>query len=213
MGTFQPMHTHKHSANQKTKMKTTEGVINIPQPAEGPETEMIAILTKDRGSGGEEYHKLPPQDDPILRQWLLTKGIDITNFDSIASNITEEDIRVREMSESDLIQWKKNIYDRLAAKRRRKDNKKWIMQATERDKQLEPDLRQIKSYLVNTDSIMANNHVDIDQMYKAWSIATGKRDRQRTFRNELHGYIGCGYFTPLDSKYKKFRVEDKLMSL
>ncbi|CAN5295881.1 hypothetical protein BH18THE2_BH18THE2_40360 [soil metagenome] len=165
------------------------------------------------GSGHGEYHKRSPQDDPILRQWLLTKGIDITNMDSIASHITAEDIRVGEMSEPDLVQWKKNIHDRLIMKRRRIDNEKWRSAAREKDRELEPELRKIKQHLTNTDSIKENNHVHVDQIYKAWTMSTGNRDRQRVFKNRLHEYTDGGYLTTLDEKHEIFRGEDKFLAL
>ena len=209
------MHTHKNSEQSKTKAAVTNTHIDIPtiESSQGPKIEMTAIVPSSGGNGGEEYHKRSPQDDPVLRRWLLTKGIDITNMDSIASHITPEDLIVGEMSESDLNQWKEEQYGLLIAKRRRKDNNKWRIQASQRDKELELELRKIKQHLNHTDSIKERDHVHVDQIYKAWTKATGKRDRQRVFKNRLYEYIDSGYFAPLDNKHMKFRAEDKLMVL
>ncbi len=204
-------YTHNKSPKQK------QPDILTPQPTQGPKIKMTTAIVSDGGSGsrkggGKEYYH-DPQYDPILREWLLTKGIDITNLDSTASHIIPEDLRVGELPEPDLNRWKKNMYDRLIAKRRRKDNDKWRIQAGERDKELEPELRKIKQHLNHTDSIKEHNHVHVDQIYKAWTKATGKRDRQRVFKNRLHEYIDSGYFVSIDDKHTIFRAEDKFMNL
>ena len=45
-----------------------------------------AIVTKTYDGSGDDYHRRPPQDDPILRQWYLRKGIDLTNIYNIMSH-------------------------------------------------------------------------------------------------------------------------------
>ncbi len=199
-------HTHKNSQLPPGN----KGDTPIPLTTKNFELETTTAIV---AGGGKEYHNRPPQDDPILKQWLLTKGIEVTNMDSIASHITQEDITVGELSELELDHWKKNIYERLIAKRRRIDNKKWRSTVSEKDRMLEPELRTIKQHLNNTDSIIENNKVHVDQIYKAWASATHKRDKQRVFKNRLDEYIDGGYFTPLDDKHRKLRVENKFLAL
>jgi hypothetical protein len=179
-----------------------------------PTIEMTAaIVSGGNGGNREEYNNCPPHDDPILRQWLLTKGIDVANPDSIAGHITEEDIKVGELPEAELMQWNNGIYNRLIAIRRQRDTKKWLVQEGHLERDLEPELRQIKSYLVNSDSIKGDDRVHEDLLYSAWSVVTRKTDRQRTFKNNLKRYETAGYLSIFDCKRKIYRAERKLMSL
>ena len=177
-----------------------------------PKIEVISAIVP-AGGRREEYHNLPLQDDPILTRWLLTKGIDLASPHSIASHLTEEDIKVGQMSEAELMQWKNGIHNNLIAIRRQRDNKKWRSTVGEKDRMLEPELRTIKQHLNNTDSIKEENKVHVDQIYKAWTSATHKRDKQRVFKNRLEEYLDGGYFTPLDDKHKILRAENKFLAL
>jgi hypothetical protein len=98
-------------------------------------------------------------------------------------------------------------------KRRRIYYKNWLGKVSKQDKALQSELGEIKQHLVNTESIKEHNKVHADQIYKAWTKATGNRDRQRTFTNRLHEYIDGGYFTPIDKKYKILRAEEKFLAL
>lgn len=188
--------------------------INSPKrPTHSPKIAMTTAIAVGSGGAREEYHNRPPQEDPILRQWLLTKGIDIANPSSIASHITEEDIKAGEMADAELLQWKSGIHNRLIAIRRQRDNKKWRVQEVQLGEELEPELRQIKSYLVNSDSIKDGNYVHEDDFYKAWTVVTHKTDRQRTFKNSLKQYETAGYLSSFSTKKKIYRLEDILMSL
>lgn len=145
--------------------------------------------------------------------WLLSKGIDLANPDCIISHITEEDIKIGEMPDAELLQWKSGIHNRLIAIRRQRDNKKWRIQEVQLGKELEPELRQIKSYLVNNDSIKDGNYVHEDDFYKAWTVITSKSDRQRTFKNYLKKYETAGYLSSFSTKKKIYRLKDTLISL
>jgi hypothetical protein len=163
-------------------------------------------------NGGEEYHKRSIEDDPILRQWLLKKGIDITNIDSISSHLTEDDIKVGELTEPELKQWNKEQHSKLVMKKRRIVHTNWRSKADERDKALESQLGEIKQHLVFTDSIKEQNKVHTDQIFKAFIVATGYKNKG-TFRNRLHEYTDGGYLTPVDGKHKIFRAEEKFLAL
>ena len=83
----------------------------------------------------------------------LRQGIDLTNIDSAANHLTEEDIRIGELEDAELKQWKKNIHDRLVMKLRRTHNNNRLTKLSKRDKALESELAQIKQHLNDTDSI------------------------------------------------------------
>jgi hypothetical protein len=117
------------------------------------------------------------------------------------------------MPDAELMQWKSGIHNRLIAIRRQRDNKKWRVQEGQLGKELEPELRQIKSYLVNNNSIKDGNYVHEDDIYKAWTVVTRKTDRQRTFKNSLKHYETAGYLSSFNPKKKIYRVEETLMSL
>ena len=170
-----------------------------------------AIVTKvDRGS--DEYYKRPVVEDPILREWLLRQGIDITNNDSVASHLSVEDISVGELGNPELEQWKKDQHNKLIMKRRRIHNGNWLDIVSKRDKALQSELCLIKQHLVNTESIKERNKIHVEQIYKAWVVVTGKRDN-RPFKNRLHEYTDSGYLIPVDEKHKIYRAEDKFLAL
>lgn len=205
--------TYAHTHKKQSKQQRLERTISTPEnPRIGMTTAIVAGGSGSRGSC-EQYHNRPPQDDPVLKYWLLSKGIDLANPDCIISHITEEDIKIGEMPDPELLQWKSGIHNRLIAIRRQRDNKKWRIQEVQLGKELEPELRQIKSYLVNNDSIKDGNYVHEDDFYKAWTVITSKSDRQRTFKNYLKKYETAGYLSSFSTKKKIYRLKDTLISL
>jgi hypothetical protein len=199
-----------HTFSQLNGLKVRD--ISIFTRSKDSESETTTAIMTKVGGEKEEYHKRPIEEDPILVEWLLKQGIDITNAESVASHITKEDIRVGELANLELQQWKKDQHNKLIMKRRRIHNGNWYSIVSKRDKAMEPELSLIKQHLVNTNSIREQNKIHVEQIYKAWVVVTSKRD-YRPFKNRLHEYTDGGYLTPLDEKHKIFRAEDKFLTL
>jgi hypothetical protein len=202
-------HTHKKSHKHESSAKDIRTITN------NDGVEMAAIVTKiDGGSSGEDYHKRPPEENPRLKQWLLTKGIDVTNIDNLINHLTEEDVRVGKLERGteEYRQWRKDMHAKLIMKLRRIHNNQRLTKLNERDQALESELYQIKQHLFDTDSIKEQNKVHMDQIYKAWVVVTNKRD-PRVFKSRLHEYADAGYILPVDDKKKLFRVEEKLLAI
>ncbi len=78
-----PITAHTH---MKLKNKSSTKDIRTISHNERMTTETIpsgsmstAIVTKTGGSSEDDYRKRPPQENPLIRQWMLRKGIDITS--------------------------------------------------------------------------------------------------------------------------------------
>jgi hypothetical protein len=109
-------------------------------------------------------------------------------------------------------QWRMGMHAKLIGKLKRMHDNERLAKLNKRDTGLESELTQIKQHLDSTDSIREQNKVHVEQIYKAWVVVTGYRD-DRPFKRRLHEYIDAGYIIPLDSKYKLFRAEKKLLVL
>lgn len=205
-----PEFRHTHTFSQPNGLKVRD--IPIFTRSKSSESEMTTTIITKVGGEKEEYHKRPIEEDPILVEWLLKQGINITNAESFANHVTEKDISVGELANLELQQWKKDQYNKLIMKRRRIHNGNWLSIVNKRDKALQSELCLIKQHLVNTDSIKEHNKIYVEQIYKAWVVVTGKRD-QRPFKNRLQEYMDSGYLIPLDEKHKVFRAEDKFLAL
>ena len=83
---------------------------------------------------------------------------------------------------------------------------------SKQEKLLESELAEMRRHITDTDSIVEQDKIYVEQIYKAYVVFTDKRD-ERPFRRRLHEYVDAGYFIPLDTKYKKFRAEEKFLKL
>jgi|SRR5215207_3908073 len=176
-------------------------------------TTAIVTEPKPKENGTEDEHwKRPIEEDPILREFLLTRGIDITDAESVASHITKEDVKIGELPDPEIKQWKKDSRSKLMGKKRRIHNKNYRGKLSERDGVLKPELSLIKQHLTDTDSIDNYDKILKKQVYKAYVVVTGKT-HQTTFNNRLNEYEDHGYLEATDSKRTSFRALRKFLDL
>ena len=149
----------------------------------------------------------------LLRGWFLKKGIDIASKNNVIGHLTEEDTKVAELPDNEFKQWMKDQYVKLSMKKRRINNNIYQNKANKRDKILESELGQIKQCLMDLPTVRKEEKATIEVIYNAWAVVTNKRDFDRVFKSRLREYTDAGYFTPLDSKNKKFGMTEKFLRL
>jgi hypothetical protein len=219
-----PFDAHTHKKSHKTGAKDIRTINNIGGVSVNmAEAEMIptsssssttsAIITKTwSGDREEDYKDKPMEEDPKIIQWLLTRGINLRDIGNVISHLTEEDYRVGNLKGEDARQWKKQAHDELVTRMRSLHIENNRAKLEKRENELLPELRSIKHLLSASDSIVEQDKVYREQLYKEWIVATGNK-HQTVFSNRVHEYIHFGYLTPLDAKHKKFRAEGKFLNL
>jgi hypothetical protein len=203
-------HTHKNLA---------ENTIPTFQPRKKVNDKVELLATA--GSRTEERRRPQAEtmeESPILRNWLMTKGIDIADINRFNQSVTDADLQNAHKLRSDFEyhkQWRKDCIAKLEAKDNRISHNNMLAKLDKQDREeIAPVMKVMKQFLWHTygDVIMQHDRIDREPIYEAFKVATGHSDR-RTFSDALVLYVLHEYLKPLNKKKTSFRLMDKFKEL
>jgi hypothetical protein len=205
----------------RSHTSSTENTISSSHPGKKVKVELLATVgsrTRQQEEEQEQPQADTMEESVLLRNWLMTKCIDITDMNRFNRSVTDEDLHNAHKLRTDLEyqkRWRKDCITKLEAKNRRISYNNMQAKLKEQDnREIAPVMREIKQYLQTTYDICIGDRdrVDRDQIYEAFKVVTGYGD-QRTFIKALVLYVMHEYLKPLNEKKTSFRLMDKFKEL